>query len=264
MIGVIKTLLVVYVCFAALMTIFQRSFIYFPTTYDAYPINELSAKNVNIYSANGMEWLWLPSGQSPRHILVYFHGNAMSAIDRIDKAEEWRKRGFDVMLVEYPGFGPREGKPSEQAFYETGRQVLSTLKQDFPKTSLSLYGESLGSATAVQMATEFDIQGLILETPFLSVKRIAQGQYPFLPVSILLRDKFLNDKKINQIQAPLFIIHGTEDSVVPFSHGETLYNLYEGQKTFYPINGASHNDLYSHPDIQSVLDDISMRAMRLP
>jgi fermentation-respiration switch protein FrsA (DUF1100 family) len=258
LVSFLKFALIIYVCFAALMTVFQRSFIYFPTQFDAYPVSQLLNKNIRIYETDNLKWLWLPT-EKPKHFLIYFHGNAGSAIDRVDKAEMWRRRGFDVMLVEYPGYGLHNGKPSEQNFYQTGRMVLKEIQERFPNIPTSLYGESIGSGTTVQMATEFDVKGIILETPFTSLKDIVQSNYPFLPVRYLLWDHYLNKDKINDINADLFIIHGTDDTIIPYQNGRELYDVYNGRKEFYSLEGAAHNDVYFHSDINTIISDISRR-----
>lgn len=250
------SLLLVYfaVIFALYMT--QRSFIYFPTTFDAYNETALRDYGTTVISSDGLEWLNMRSKQVSNKYLVYFHGNGGAAIDRLPKMMPWAENGYNVVFAEYPGYGTNTGQNSEQAFFEAGRTVMNKTLSDFPQAKLYLYGESIGSGTAIQMATEYDVEALIIENGFSSLGDLVRVHKPFVPTA-LLKDKFDNIAKINETDTFLLSVHGTNDRIVPFKYGEKLYQVYDGPKEMVIIEGAGHNDLYMHADMNDIIQRLN-------
>tara|TARA_B100001750_G_C15503474_1_gene598768 strand:+ start:1077 stop:1706 length:630 start_codon:yes stop_codon:yes gene_type:complete len=199
----ILTIVVLYLGWVSVLYILQRHLIYHPTTFDSYDTSALLNQNVVVMKDGDLQWLFLPAPFHSNKVLVYFHGNGGNAIGRIDRVESWRQAGFDVILAEYPGYGPNSGKPAEEDFYRSGRRIIDKTLNDFPNVDLYLYGESIGSGTAVQMATEYDEIALIIECGFSSLTDIVQSKYPIIPTKILLKDKFDNISKINRIDSYL-------------------------------------------------------------
>ena len=222
MLSVLKHCLIGYLGFLIILYVFQRSFIYHPTVFENYDTTVLESVKAIAVSEDGQKWLFLPSLKPTSRVLVYFHGNAGSAIDRIWKAQVWRESGFDVVLVEYPGYGVNEENTSEQNFYEVGRRVINKTLSDFPNTQLYIYGESIGSGTAVQMATEYDEEALILESGFSSLGDVVWSKFPFIPISLMLKDRFKSIEKINAIDSTLYMIHGKQDKTVPYTLGRKI------------------------------------------
>jgi hypothetical protein len=247
----------IYCVFLIVLFIFQRNFFYFPTKTESYNIENLKGPDAKIMSAQNIRWILLKPENDRGKILVYFHGNAGMALHRLWKASAWVDFGYHVVLVEYPGYGMNKGSPSEQAFYISGRVVIDKTISDFPDSDLYIYGESIGSGTAVQMATEYDEKALIIESGFSSLTDVAFSKMPFVPVPFLIRDRFENDRKINDINSKLVMIHGDQDSIIPIHFGEKLYNTYKGQKVFYKIDGAGHNNIYESTDISAIIQDMT-------
>jgi fermentation-respiration switch protein FrsA (DUF1100 family) len=246
-----------YIGFVGYLYIFQDNIIFFPSTFDAYNPHDLQDINAIKVAEGELEWILLPAEQPSGKALVYFHGNAGTAIDRWQKAQPWREAGFDVVLAEYPGYGTNQtGRVGEKEFYEGGRVIVNKTRNIFPSSALYFYGESIGSGTAIKMASEYDEKAVIIEAGFSSLVDVAFSKYFYVPVHLLLRHKFDNVSIINQINSNLIIIHGDNDAIIPLKFGKKLFNAYEGPKKMHIINGAGHNDIYSKTNIAEIIKTI--------
>jgi fermentation-respiration switch protein FrsA (DUF1100 family) len=152
----------------------------------------------------------------------------------------------DVLLFDYRGYGRSEGRPDEEGTYRDGRAAYNYLVREcgLAPDRIILFGESLGAAIAVQMATELQARALVLESPFTSIRDMARSVYPFLPVGSLLRTRYDNLAKIQQVTVPLLVLHGTHDRTVPFAQGKRLFEAAREPKRFFGIEGAGHNDTF--------------------
>jgi fermentation-respiration switch protein FrsA (DUF1100 family) len=185
--------------------------------------------------------LWLESPGAKR-TLIYFHGNAMDIEDSRDFARLLQKRGQSVLVVEYPGYGIAAGKPSEEGCYAAADAALNWLQTQkaIPTSRIILYGYSLGTGVATDLASRHpEIGALILEAPFLSTFRVVTR------IKILPLDRFDSLAKIDRVRCPLLILHGTDDRVVPFWHGEKLFDaaVEVSYKKFLRVEGGGHIDL---------------------
>ena len=193
-------------------------------------------------------WYAPPEGERP--VIVYFHGNAGHIGDRGFKARPFLDSGLGVMLVGYRGFGDNPGSPSENGLYRDAEAALSFLEAEgVGPDKWVLYGESLGTGLAVEMAKRradagTPVVAVTLEAPFTSMGDAAQFRYPFLPARWLVRDRYHSLEKIASISAPLLVFHGDRDDVVPFDLGKRLYEAAAEPKAFEHINGARHSDLF--------------------
>lgn len=191
---------------------------------------------------------WFAPPRSPSgRVAVFFHGNAGHMGDRAIKARYFIEKGHGVLFCEYRGYGGNKGSPCEQGFYKDARACLKWLEaQGYTNAQIVLYGESIGSGVAVQMAFETQPPLLILEAPFTSAVDVAKTAYFFLPVDMLMKDRFDNLEKIAAIKSQLLIVHGDEDETIPVSLAEKLFSAANHPKEFITINGGHHNDLYEH------------------
>jgi fermentation-respiration switch protein FrsA (DUF1100 family) len=219
----------IYVALLIILFIAQRSILYVPNT-QAPSLAEAGVQGlmeaVETRSADGLRLLaWYhapPTDSSP--VLVYFHGNAGHIGHRADRARPYIDAGFGVLLVEYRGYGGNPGRPTEDGLYADARAAVDFLtQQDVAPDRMVLYGESLGTAVAVQIARERDCAALVLEAPFTSVAAVAQSRYWMFPVRHLVVDKFDSLAKIGTLRCPLFVMHGEADGVVPIRFGRQLY-----------------------------------------
>lgn len=195
---------------------------------------------------NLVAWFAPPKNQGQK-IIVFYHGNAGNLADRAPKAREWLNAGYGVYMCEYRGYAGNKGSPAEDGFYKDARAALRWLdKSGYTPSQWVFYGESLGTGMAVEMAREFQVKALILESPFTSATDVAKVVYFWLPVAYLLKDRFDNLGKIKDIKASLLIVHGDEDPVIPHAQAHDLYTAANHPKEFVTIENGKHNDLYEH------------------
>lgn len=240
----------------------QRSHIYYPQRAD---LERLMAAAANVGASAWLDgsgkyqgW-WFVNERATGDVgVVVFHGNAGMA---------WHRQYFvdclfalpfaDVQAVaifEYPGYGPRDGAPSERALIETAIQAVEPMLSEVEDKRKRVYliGESLGAGVACQVAAHFGdrIAGLFLATPFSSLADAARVHYPYLPVRWFLRDRYDNVKALKNYRGPVFVLAAEEDRVVPASLAQRLYEAYEGPKKMWIEKGADHNSLVYSPSAE--------------
>jgi uncharacterized protein len=239
-----RGLLFAYFVLVLLVYFVQRRLQYFPdgSAVVRPPGEDLKTlQEVTLQAADGV-WIraWYWPGVRPDNILM-FHGNAGHRGHRLDWARGFHELGYGVFLLDYRGYGGSEGSPTEEGISLDARAALAWLRQ---KPGRVIYlGESLGSGPAVELALYQTPAALILHAPFTSAVDVGKAAYPYLPVSLLLRDRYENDRKIAKVGSPVLIIHGERDSVVPFRLGRKLFELAADPKEWLPISDADHNDL---------------------
>ena len=174
-----------------------------------------------------------------RKAILYCHGNAEDATGALGMLEGLAGHGFTVAAVDYPGYGLSDGSPDEEGCYRVVHRLYDWLvaERGFRPQDIVVIGFSIGTGPAVELAASEPVGGLVLQAPYLSAPRIVTK------VRVLPIDPFPNLKRIGAIRCPLVVIHGTEDSIIPFAHGKRLYELASEPKRFIAVNGADHNDL---------------------
>ena len=231
----------------ATVMILENTFLYFPSRELASSPRDhgLESEDLHLVAGDGVRlfgW-WIRGGG--RRAVLFFHGNAGNAADRLDRIRILNRRyGLDVALVDYRGYGKSEGSPSEEGLGLDARAVYDVARQrGFPPERIVVFGESLGSAVAVGLAAERPCAGVILETPFLSIRAMARQHYPFIP-GPLIRTRFDNGERIAAVAAPKLFLVAEHDDVVPPGQGRRLFEVAPPPKTLYVIPGARHNDTY--------------------
>ncbi len=229
--------------------IFQRKIIYLPsgkigtpTEYGFSKVKELNLKTSDGETINA--WHLFPQEEGGETIL-YFHGNAGHMGDRSEKFRAFLNHGFNVLSVSYRGYGNSGGKPSEEGLYNDARAAAKyLLDNDISFSNIIIFGESLGSGVAVQLATEYKAKAIVLEAPYISVTQRASELYPVIPVKLLLKDRFESIKKIKNVKSPLLILHGELDKVIPIKQGRQLLEAANEPKKgiFYPNIGHTDFD----------------------
>jgi fermentation-respiration switch protein FrsA (DUF1100 family) len=193
--------------------------------------------------------------------VVFFHGNAGDIGNHLPFAKFLIEAGYGLLALEYRGYGGNPGKPREAGLIEDGRAAFAFLKaQGIPDSSIVLYGESLGTGVAVQLAAEHHVRALVLRSPYTSIAEVAAIQLPYLGARWLVRDKFDSMAKIGRNKAPLFIFHGADDLLIPFVLGRELFEAAPEPKTWLTIEGAGHNDVQTPEAERAMLDFLA----RLP
>jgi fermentation-respiration switch protein FrsA (DUF1100 family) len=247
----VKSLILISVfCYCLLllaMYFFQRSMMYFPDT--EKPTVFDGVEEVSVTTSDGLHIsAWFVAGNAPAdRVIAFFHGNGGKAAHRIYKAALYAQQGYSVMLAEYRGYGGNAGRPSEEGLYRDARAQIDYLinVRSYGEDQIILYGESIGSGVAVQMATEYpDAHALILETPFSSMVDLAAPRYFYIPVRLLLLDRYMNADKISSVHMPVFIGHGKNDETVPYSSARALFDNIEAAKKFVDYEQGNHNNLY--------------------
>ncbi|HYB54275.1 MAG TPA: alpha/beta hydrolase [Thermoanaerobaculia bacterium] len=229
------------------LTANEGRLIYFPTRdYDASPnAYGLNAELLEIPSAGGavLKGWWIHNGG--KEALLYFHGNGGNISHRLERGKMLTDAlGLDMLLVDYRGFGRSTGSPGEAGLYADGAAIYQAARdRGFPPERIVLFGESLGSAVAIETALSHPCRAVILEAPFLSIPAMAKAIYPFLP-AFLVRTRFDNGSKISRLTMPKLIAVAERDDVVPPQQGLRLYDLAAPPKKLYVIRGAAHNDTY--------------------
>ena len=189
---------------------------------------------------------WFFAVPESEAVLLFFHGNAGNISGRLFKARGWVERGVSVFLVDYRGYGRSEGK------IEKGSDLLQDTegalhwleeKKKTPSEKIIVYGESIGSYPAIELARRKKFAGLVLEAPFTTLSDLARIHYPWVPEMLLKDFPMKNQEVIPEVKAPVFVIHGDRDEICPNEQGERLYELAPSPKELYMVQGGHHNDL---------------------
>ena len=247
---------ITYLIILTYIYLFQRNLLYHPSV-NGYQGDEINFDYEEVFIKNNegiklKAWLHKKDLINKKTIL-FFHGNAGNLTNRNYKLNELSKFDVNFLIVAYRGFSGNQGKPSEQGLYEDARSALDFLKiKGVKEKNLILYGESLGTAVAIETAQNKDLAGIILESPFTSMVELAQKYYPFLPVKVLLKDKYETIKKLPNINSPLLVLHGKLDSIVPFSMGKKVFEKAKEPKFKYFIDNDDHMVRYD----QELLNEI--------
>ena len=178
---------------------------------------------------------------------VWFHGNGGNISHRVEDLLLLNQHlGVNIFLFDYRGYGLSEGDVSEEGTYRDARGALdyALSREDVNRDKIVYFGRSLGSAVAVWLATQHPPAGLILESPFASVRSMARAAFHNLPIHLFLPNKYDSLSRIRDISCPLLILHGDRDEKVPIGQGRKLYEKANGPKKFYVIKGAAHDDTY--------------------
>jgi fermentation-respiration switch protein FrsA (DUF1100 family) len=263
LITILVSLAVFYITMTFLVSHFQHKMVFQPNRINIFNTSYDPFTTVSVKTSDGLELrgLYAPP-RDGKPVIIYFHGNAGSIIDRAVKTLLPIESGYGYLLAEYRSYGGNPGKPSEQGLYNDARAWIDfALAQGLSQDQLIYHGESLGTGVAVQMASERKPKALILEAPFTSVTAVASYYYPVLPVKRLLRYPFDSVSKVQSFDMPVLIYHGTRDITVPYRFGEALFAAIPStQKTFITLTGAGHANLFDHGAADHVMEFLNAYA----
>ena len=189
---------------------------------------------------------WFVEASGSPAVLLLCHGNAGNIIHRLELIEALHRRGLSVCIFDYRGYGHSRGRPSERGLYLDAQAVydhLVTVRRVDP-ARLVVWGTSLGAAVAGELAVRRRVAGLVLETPLPSVRALVRAYYGWLPLHWLLAARYDLLRRLPQIQAPVLVLHGDQDRLIPLALGRRVYEAARPPKAFYLIHGADHNDTY--------------------
>jgi hypothetical protein len=218
----------------------------------ADPANGFEAVTIPTPDGEQLNAFYHPPGEQGASILV-FHGNAETAANQLSRGSALAAAGYGVLLAEYRGYGGSTGTPSEEGVIIDGLASYDYLAAE-TEGPIGILAHSLGTGAAIPVAAARDPFAVVLESPFTSLLAIARYRVGLMPpFDFLLRYPFRNEARIGEVRAPILIIHGTEDKVIPFEEGEKLATLAPKGTAFIKIEGAGHNDLALYDDIKIAL-----------
>jgi pimeloyl-ACP methyl ester carboxylesterase len=192
----------------------------------------------------------------PLGLILYFHGNTRSIKGWAKYAKDFYRYNYDVVLVDYRGFGKSTGKRSEKDMLGDMQFVYDTLAVQYEEHHLIVYGRSLGSGFAAKIASDNKPRYLILDSPYYNFKKVVERFLPFLPMRFLLRYHLRTDRWIIHVNCHTYILHGTKDRLIPIHNSEKLQQLNPRKITLVRIVGGRHNNLPSFPEYHNIIRDI--------
>ena len=243
----LETAFALYLGFVAFLYAFQRRLVFVPDRSPPLlgPLAALGVREARIATRDGLSLLsWYLPARPGAATIAYFHGNGGHIGDRALRLQRFAREGFGALFLEYRGYGGNPGRPSEDGFLKDGRAALEFLEGErVAEESLVFYGESLGTALAVRLAVERRPAAVVLEAPFTRLAAVARSRFPYVPASLLLRDRFETLSRIAELRAPLLVLHGERDRGVPARLGRALFAVApEPKESWFPVEGG-HCDL---------------------
>ncbi len=240
---------IVFLCLNLGIYFYQNHLIYRPTK-ETPELSNYDATDMQIVTLHTKDRLTLHAWYKPANTqgvtLLYLHGNAGNIGGRMTLARQFLNAGLGLLLVEYRGYGGNKGTPTEEGLIQDARAGLQfLLSQGIPLDKIALYGESLGSGVATKLATENTFCTVILQSPYTSLIDLSHYHYPW--IWIKPRDRFDSLAKIQAVHAPLLILHGIKDDVVPYSQGKTLFQHANEPKKMISFTIKGHNNIWNSP-----------------
>lgn len=269
LIRILALALAVYLGLLGLLFVRQRELVFprNPARADLAAAGLPAAEELTLTAADGERLVaWVVPPRTGKPVILYFHGNAgnLGSPGRIGRFRALTEDGTGLLAVSYRGYGGSTGTPSEAGLHLDARAAYAAATERFGAARLVGYGESLGTGVVLKLAAEAPLAAVVLEAPYLSTVSVAQGIYPYVPVALLMLDLFRSDTVISRVRAPLLVLHGERDHVIPFAQGEALYGLANTPKRFLRFPRGGHEDLPAHgslPEIRRFLTDVASGAI---
>lgn len=240
-----------YAAICVAMVVLQRSMIYLPAkgahAPDAFGLAGVEVEKLTTPDGETVEtWRW--KGTSDKPVIVFFHGNAGNLEHRHAIFRMFMDLGYGFVALDYRGYGNSTGSPSYGSIIGDARLVLdrTLAAADFSGRKVVLYGESLGTGVATEIAVGRDIAGVILQSPYTSIAAAAAERFPWLPVRFLLTERLSNITHVAAINAPLMILHGDRDELFPLQMAKEIFDKATGPRKLEILQRTGHNDI--HPE----------------
>ncbi|MDY8135615.1 alpha/beta hydrolase [Aquimarina sp. 2201CG5-10] len=250
----------IYGVISLLLYIFQEQLLFHPEKLDNnytfqfdYSFDELFLETSDGAKLNGLHF----KVENSKGVILYFHGNKGSLRRWGSIATFFVEKQYDVVIMDYRGYGKSQGKMTEEYLYSDAQQFYEYTKQYYPENKINIYGRSLGTGIAVKTASVNNPGNLILETPYYNLENVAKNWLPIFPVKWLLRYKIPSNAFIKDVSCRTTIYHGTKDKVVPYESGKQLFDSISNQnKRLITVEGGGHNDLIMYREYLKTIDDI--------
>jgi len=243
-------LFAVYAIVAVAAFILQRRLMYFPDPERVSPASfNLPGVSERIIDApDGARLIsWHAKAAPGQPTILYFHGNAGNLASRAERIRRYISRGYGVLFMSYRGYSGSTGGPSERNNVADAQLAYNALKADgLAPEEIIVYGESLGSGVAVQLAASNEIAGLVLDAPYTTIVDVAALEYPYLPVRPFVFDRYETVRYLPRVTAPLLVLHGEADRVIPVAMGRAVYNAANAPKEIVTFPRAGHSDHHIH------------------
>ena len=236
LLGLVGFSVALYVGLCGYLFVTQRSAIYQPHLTAPDGLTGYIALAVTVPGIGVMHDWSLPAA-ADQPTVIFFHGNGASTTSFSEVGARLHVHGWGVILAGYPGYSGNPGTPSESALMADARATIAALARG---SRVIVWGHSLGSGVASRMASEGRVAGVVLESPYTALPDIAARLYPYIPVRLLMLDKFDTQSLVGRIDVPVLIFHSTDDSEVPFTMGETLAHELGTRATFVRMEGVGH------------------------
>src|SRR5580704_210766 len=235
-----------YLALVSLLYVTQRSMLYHPPAIRMPRPQTIlpQAEEVVLDTSDGEKvivWHVPPRGDKP--VVMYFPGNGELIASRVARYRALMADGIGVIALSYRGYGGSTGTPTEAGLHRDAAADYAFAAARYKPDRIVLWGHSLGTGVAVKLASEKPIAKLILEAPYSSTADVAATRFPFVPVRWLMKDQFHADQWIGAVRAPILMMHGARDGVVPIRFGERLFALAHEPKRFIRYDEGGHNDL---------------------
>ena len=238
--------LVIYAAVVFAAYLFQRKLQYFPSTQRIAPVQAglANVEEIVLETPDGERLIaWYARAAVGKPTILYFHGNGAGLINRAERLSRYQALGYGFFIPAYRSFAGSSGVPSEEALIADSRLAYDyLLRQKTRPENIVVFGESLGTSVATQLATSVKVAAVVLESPFTSAVDVGALRYPFLPVRYLMQDQYRSDQYIAKVTAPVLVVHGGRDRVVPLDMGKQMFKLANEPKEFILLPEAGHND----------------------
>jgi uncharacterized protein len=252
----LATGVIVYLALCGLMYFSQRRLTYFPDTTRVAPGDKGldGVTEITMATPDGEKVLaWYGKAKPGQPTLLYFHGNGGSLATRVERIRKHIGLGRGLFMMSYRGYSGSTGEPSEAANVADAKLAYDTLvKSGVAPKDIIIYGESIGSGVAVQVAAEKLALALVLDAPYTRLVDIAAERYPWVPVRLMMRDQYDSASRLAGMKLPLLVIHGDLDQTIPVAMGAKVYELAGGPKDIVILKGAGHNDHHLFGSFEAV------------
>jgi alpha-beta hydrolase superfamily lysophospholipase len=256
-----RIILTVYMLIGVLLYFLQDAILFHPVTLNRshrfnfplqhtdirIPVNEKDTISVVHFST---------SLDTARGVVLYFHGNKRNISWYAKYIPHFTKHGYEVIMIDYPGYGKSTGKLTEKKLYDWALQVYKMAIKKFSAEQIIIYGKSMGTGIATQLASIRDCKRLILETPYYDFPSVIKAYLPIYPVSWMIHYQIPTWQYMPNVTAPITILHGTSDWIVRYKNTKRLSTFLKPGDEVVTVNGASHNNLYSYPLVTAKLDSL--------
>lgn len=257
---IIIVIVSIYVITNVVVYFFQEKFLFkaekLPSDFEfKYPNQKSQEHNLYIgddIRINGIHF----SIPEPKGVILYLKGNSRSIKGWGKFAVDFTRLGFDVVMVDYRGFGKSVGKRSEKDIKDDMQKVYEILKKRVDEKYIIIYGRSMGSGFATKLASKNNPRMLVLESPYYSMTKMAKRYIPFMPASLILRFPLKTYKWIKYVKCPIKIVHGTSDRLIPFKSSLSLSKINPEVTRLYSVIGGGHNDLHTFEEYHRMLEEI--------